>query len=166
MPVDLSNPQGFNAFWEATVDQFRAEAIDNHLDGGNLDPLNDHVTGPVDANTLASQYAFPIAWSVPLNHSPAYSTVSTDQGDLSMRVVVLASDTEPQAAFDKARTLGGRIVNNVEGSALVDDSGTAQAARVDLDDFQMDSRPVAQQGAQVKFAELAFSIHVERSYPA
>lgn len=164
MPVDLSNPQGFNQFWEDTVDQFRAEAVDNHLSGGNLDPVNDHVTGPVDSNTLASQYSFPVVWSVPMNHSPAYATVSTDQGALSMRVVVFAADTDAQTAFDKARVLGGRIVNNVEGSALVDGSGTAHAARVDLDDFQMDSRPVNQKGAQVKFSELAFSVHVERSY--
>lgn len=164
MPVDLSNPTGFNRYWEETVGQFRAEAVDDHLDGGNLDPINDHVTGPVDADTLASQYAFPVVWSVPTNHSPAYATVNTDQGTLSMRVVVFAADTDPDMALTKARVLGGRIVDNVEGSALVDDSGDAHAARVDLNDFQLDSRPVSGQGAQLKFAELAFGIQVERNY--
>lgn len=165
MPVDLSDPQGFNQFWDDVVGQFRKEAVDDHLQNGNLQPVNAHVTGPVDQDTLASQYAFPVVWSIPTNHSPAYATTSTDQGDLSMTVVVFASDVEPQAAFDKARHLGGRIVNNVEGSALVDDTGTAHAAQVRLDDFQMDSRPVTNQGgAQVKFCEMAFAIDVERRY--
>lgn len=164
MPVDLSNPQGFNAFWEDTVEHFRAEAIDDHLDGGNLDPVNDHVTGSVDADTLASQYAMPIVWSTPTNHSPAYATVGTDQGTLSMNVVVLAADQNPDSALQKARVLAGRIVDNVEGSALVDDSGTAHAGRVDLQDFQVDSRPVSGQGAAVKFTELSFGIQVERQY--
>lgn len=164
MPVDTSNPQGFNQFWEETVDQFRAEAVDDHLDGGNLDPVNSHITGSVDADTLAAQYDFPVVWSIPTNHSPNYATISTDQGTLTMNVVVFAADTDPDAAFTKARVLGGRIVNNVEGSALVDDSGTAHAARVDLNDFQTDSRPVANQGAQVKFAELSFAVEVERDY--
>lgn len=164
MPVDNTNPTGFNAFFEDTVAQFRAEAIDDHLNGGNLDPINTHITGPVDANTLASQYAFPVVWSIPTNHSPAYATVNTDQGTLTMNVVVFAADTDADSAFTKARVLGGRIVNNVEGSALVDGNGDAQAARVDLTDFQTDSRPVAEQGAQVKFAELGFAVQVERNY--
>lgn len=166
MPIDLSNPTGFNQFWTDTVSQFRTEAIDDHLNGGNLDPVNDHITGPVDATTLAAQYAMPVVWSVPTTHSPAYATISTDQGTLSMRVVVFAEDTDPSTAFDKARELGGRIVNNVERSALVDSNGNAQAAEVLLDDFQMDSRPVTNQGgAQLKFCELAFSIEVERKTP-
>jgi hypothetical protein len=164
MPVDLTDPQGFNKFWEETVGQFRAEAIDNHLDGGNLDPLNSHVTGAVDADTLAAQYDFPVVWSIPTNHSPNYATITTDQGALTINVVVFAADTDPDAAFQKARVLGGRIVNNVEGSALVDDNGDAHAGRVDLNDFQTDSRPVAGQGAQVKFAELSFAVQVERDY--
>jgi hypothetical protein len=157
MPMDLSNPTGFNKFW--------AEAIDDHLDGGNLDAVNEHITGAVDPDTLAAQYAFPVVWSVPTNHSPDYATVATDQGTLSFQVVTLAADTDPDIALQKARTLGGRIVNNVEGSALVDDSGTAHAARVDLDDFQLDSRPISGQGAQVKYCELAFAIRTERRYP-
>lgn len=164
MPVDLSDPSGFNKFWDDTVGAFRDEAIDDHIDGGNLDPLNDHVTGAVDSDTLAAQYAFPVVWSVALNHSPAYATTATDQGDLTMRVVVFASDTDPDLALQKARVLGGRIVDNVEGSALVDDAGNAQASKVELDDFQLDSRPVSGQGAQLKFAELAFSVNVERKY--
>lgn len=167
MPLDLDPSTGFNAYWDDTVSQFRKEAIDDHLaDGDVLDAVNSHVTGPVDADTLFAQYAFPIIWSIPTNHSTAYATTSTDHGALSMRVVVFATDTDPDIAFQKARVLGGHIVDNVEGSALVDDSGTAHAARVDLDDFQMDSRPVANQGnAQVKFCELSFSIQVERPYP-
>jgi hypothetical protein len=165
MPLDMSDPRGFNAFWEDTVDQFRLEAIDQHLDTGNLSAVNVHETGPVDQNALQSQYAFPVIWSVPTNHSPAYATTNTDHGDLGMRVVVFASDVDAQTAFDKARTLGGRVVNNVEGSALVDQNGDAHAANVLLDDFQTDSRPVNNQGnAQLKFAELAFSINVERPY--
>ena len=165
MPVDLSGQTGFNKFWSDTVGQFRAEAIDDHLNGGNLDAVNDHVTGPVDQQTLASQYAFPVIWSIPTNHSPAYATIATDQGALTIRVVVFATDTDPETAFDVARVLGGRVVNNVEGSALVDDSGTAHAAKVELADFQMDSRPVNNQGgAQLKFAELQFSVEIERRY--
>lgn len=167
MTVDFSNPQGFNKFFEDTVRLFREQAIDDHLaDGEDLDAINDHVTGAVDADTLAAQYNWPIVWSVPMNHSPAYATTTTDQGTLSIRVVVFAADTDPDTALQKARVLGGRIVTNIEGSALIDDQGKAHAARVDLDDFQLDSRPMSNQGAQVKFCELAFSIQVERHYPS
>lgn len=164
MTVSFSNPQGFNKYWEDTVGQFRKEAIDDELSGGNLDPVNAHITGPVDANTLAAQYEFPVVWSIPTDHSTAYATTSTDQGDLNMRVVVFAADTDPQSAFKKARVLGGRIVNNVEKSALVDQNGNAQAASVDLDQFQMDTRTVPQKGAQLKFNEQTWSINVERRY--
>lgn len=163
MPIDFSNPEGFNAFFEGTVGAFRSEAIDDHLSGGNLDPVNDHITGAVDADTLASQYDFPVVWSVPTNHSPAYATTATDQGTLSMRVVTFAADHDPDVAFKKARVLGGRIVNNVEGSALIVD-GRANASKVELADFQTDSRPVSGNGAVLKFAELAFNIEVERKY--
>jgi len=165
MPMDLSSPQGFNQFWEDTVEQFRAEAIDDHLNGGNLDVVNDHVTGPVDQNTLAAHYAYPVIWTIALNHSPNYATTATDQGVLSVRAVAFASDTDAETALSKARTLGGRMVNNVEGSALVDDQGDAHAANVRLIDFQLDSRPVTGQGAQVKFCEIQFGIDVERRYP-
>jgi len=164
MPVDMSDPSGFNAYWEATLTRFRAEAIDDHLDGGNLDPINDHVTGAVDQDSLASQYAFPVIWSVPSGHQPTYETVATDQGTIQVTVVVLAADTNPDMAFQKARTLGGRIIDNVEGSALVDDSGRAHASRVDLNEFILDNRPVSGKGAQVKFAEIDFNIEVERRY--
>jgi len=164
VPIDLGDPQGFNRFWENTVGAFRAEAIDDHLDGGNLDPVNAHITGVADANTLAAQYDFPVIWSTPTTHSPTYATVATDQGALSINVVIFAADTDPDAAFQKARVLGGRIVNNVEGSALVDDDGNANASKVELDEFRTDSRPVNQQGAQVKFAEVAFDVDVERRY--
>jgi hypothetical protein len=164
MPVDMSSPSGFNAYWEGTLTRFRAEAVDDHLDGGNLDPINDHVTGAIDQDTLASQYAFPVVWSVPSGHQPTYETVATDHGTMPVTVVVLAADTDPDMAFQKARTLGGRIIDNVEGSALVDDSGTAHASRVDLNEFIVDNRPVSGKGAQVKFAEIDFNIQTERNY--
>lgn len=163
MPMDLDDDSGFNQFWDDTISAFRKEAIDDHLDGGNLDAVNDHVIGPVDSTTLAAQYAMPVVWSVPTGHSPAYATTATDQGTLSMRVVTFAKDQHQPTAFKKARVLGGRIVDNVEGSALVVD-GRANASKVELDDFQTDSRPVSGQGAALKFAELAFSIEVERKY--
>lgn len=165
MALDMNPSSGFNAFWDDTVSQFRAEAIENHLDDGdNLDVINTHVTGAVDADTLQAQYAYPFVWSIATNHSPAYATTATDHGDLSMRVVFFAADYDPDTALQKARVMGGYCVDNVEGSALVDDTGTAHAAKVELDDFQLDSRPTSGDGAQVKFAELAFSIDVERKY--
>lgn len=164
MPVDLSSQAGFNSFWEGVVGEFRRIAIDDPMDGGNLDDVTTHLRGAVDQDTLVNQHAYPLVWSVPLNHSPSYATVNTDQGTLSMRVVVLAADTDPETAFRKARTLAGRVVNNVEGSALVDQNGDAQASTVELQDFQMDSRPLTSKGAQVKFGETQFSIDVERTY--
>ena len=56
MPVDLSNPSGFNEFWTSTVDQFRKEAIDDHLGSNeNLEPVEDHITGPVTEQQLRAQ---------------------------------------------------------------------------------------------------------------
>lgn len=165
MPVDTTDQQGFNKFWDDTVGQFRAEAIENHVQDGNLTALEDHVTGPVTEQQLAAQNAFPFVWTVPQSHSPAYATVNTDQGDLQMQVVMFAQDTDPEAAFTKARVLLGRVVNNVEGSALVDDSGTAHAASVDLTNFQMDiGISPGDSRAQVRSGQAIFSINVERPY--
>lgn len=164
MPVDLSNPSGFNQHWVDVVTQFRKEAIDDHLSGGNLDVINDHITGPVDPQTLAAQYAFPVVWSLPTSHSPAYDTVATDHGALDITVTVFAADTDAETAYQKARELGGRIVNNVEGSALVNDQGDAEAARVDLTQFDMDTRPATGNGAQVKYSEANYQVQTERNY--
>jgi len=164
MPVDLATQTGFNDFWEGVVGTFRRVAVDDPMNGGNLDGVTTHLKGAVDQDTLLNQHAYPVVWSVPLNHSPNYATVDSDQGTLSMRVVVLAADVDPETAFRKSRTLAGRIVNNVEGTALVDQNGDAQASNVELQDFQMDSRPLTSKGAQVKFAEVQFSIDVERRY--
>lgn len=165
MPVDMSNPTGFNQFWEDTVDQFRKEAIDDPMNGGNLDALNDHKTGPITADQLEAQQAYPFAWTVPQNHSPAYATAASDHGTLQMQVVMFAADAEAKAAFDKARTLLGRVVNNVEGSALVDSNGTAHAAQVKLQTFQMDfqASPGASR-AQIRTAQGMFGIEIERNY--
>ena len=161
--VDLSNPSGFNAFWERVIDAFRQVAIDDPMGGGNLDPVNEHVTGPVSAQNLRSQYAFPIVWSVPEGHTPAYDTISTDQGDIRMRVVTFAADTDPQRAFDVARALAGRIVNNVEGNRSLVIDGSANAEATFLDDFQMDFRVTdGNERAQVKYAQMFFDVETKR----
>jgi len=167
MPVDLSNPSGFNEFWKNTVDQFRTEAIDDHTgSGGDLEPIEYHHTGPVSESQLRAQNAYPWVWSVPQTHTPSYATINTDQGELQMQIVVFAQDTDPQSAFDKARALLGRIVNKVEGSALVDSNGNAQAAQVRLDTFDMDSgvSPGGSSRAQTRAGMAIFNIEIERSY--
>jgi uncharacterized protein (DUF2252 family) len=165
MPVDLSSPQGFNRFWADVVDQFRREAIDDHLQDGNLTPVQDHVVGPTTEEELAAQNAYPFVWSLAQSHTPNYATVSEDHGDLEIQVFLFAQDTNTKAAFDKARALLGRVVNNVEGSALVDDSGTAHASKVLLDSFQMDiGVSPGTNRAQVRSGQATFSVDVERRY--
>lgn len=163
MPVDLSNPTGFNRFWQEVVGRFRSEAVDDPMDGGNLDALEDHITGPVTADQLRAQNAYPFAWSVPRNHSPAYATVTEDQGTLQIQVVIFAADADPELAFEKARVLAGRVVDNVEGSALVGPNGKAAASQVSLQNFQMDFQASpGDSRAQTRTAQTLFGVEVER----
>lgn len=165
--MELVDETGFNAFWDGAVDTFRNLVIDEPMEpGGNLEPVNNHVTGPIDANGLANQNAYPFIMSVPMNWSPNYATNTTDQGVLEMQVVAFAADIDIDVAFEKARVLGGRIVDNVEDNrALVDDEGRANASAVWLDDFQMDFTPSgAQSNQQIKYCNLVFRIEAKRSY--
>lgn len=164
MPMDLSNPSGFAKWWDDTVGQFRKEAIDDPMADGNLTVLNNHVTGPITAEQLAAQQAYPFVWSVPQNHSPSRATVSTDHGTLQVQVVTFAADTDADTAFRKAVHLAGRIVDNVEGSALVDDSGSAHAAEVSLTNFQPDYQASPGEArAQVRTCQAIFDIETERT---
>lgn len=154
----------FNDFWEDVVGAFRTVAIDDAMDGGNLDGLNDHVTGPVTDQHLAAQYAFPIVWSVPESHTPDYATVRSDQGDLRVRVITFAADADPQTAFDEARELGGHIVDNVEANRSLVVDGSAHAEGVWLSEFQMDFRvTMGNERAQVKFCQMFFDINTKRA---
>ena len=169
--IDLSDPSGFNEYWTDTVDAFREVAIDGPLadPASNLttadgDPvLNAHVTGPVSDQNLAAQYAFPIAWSVPEGHTPSYDTVSTDQGDIRMRVVTFAADTDPDRASKVARALGGRIVDNVEANRSLVVDGDVHAEGTFLTEFQADFRITSgNERAQVKYCQMFFDIGTKR----
>lgn len=162
---DTPEPGSYNEWWTDIVGAFRSVAIDDHLaDGENLDRLNDHITGPVSSDSLASQYQYPVIWSVPQSHTPAYDTVSTEHGDIQVQVVVFATDVEPDAAFQKARALAGRVIDNVEANRSLVIDGTSHGD-VFLDSLQMDfqSYPGSPR-AQLKFAQMLFSIDINRRY--
>jgi len=133
------------------------------MEDGNLEDLNAHVTGPQTDQGLAAQYAFPVVWTVPEGHTPDYTTVRSDQGDLRIRVITFAADTDPEAAFDRARKLGGRIVDNVEANRSLVVDGDAHAEGTWLSEFQMDFRvTTGNERAQVKYCQMFFDIDVKR----
>lgn len=153
----------FNDFWDDVVSAFRQVAIDDPMDGGPLDDVNDHVTGPTTDQNLSAQYAFPVIWSVPEGHTPDYTTTASDQGDLRVRVVTFAADTDPEAAFDRARMFGGHVVDAVEANRSLVVDGDAHAEGVWLSDFQMDFRvTTGNERAQVKYCQMFFDIGVKR----
>lgn len=165
--MNLDDQNGFNAAWDDVVTTFRKVAIDDPMDGGNLDVLNSHAQGPIDANGLANQMAYPFVMSVPMNWDPDFATTASDQGTLNIQVVAFAADAELEIAFEKARILGGRIVNNVEANQSLVDPETGRA-RGDafLTDFQMDFTPSGgpNNRQQVKFCNLQFGIEAKRHY--
>lgn len=162
MTIDLSTQTGFNGFLDRLITRFRDQAINSELDGGNLDAVNQHVEGPINTDQLSSQYAYPILWSVPQTYSTAYDTVASDHGELQIQVIVVASDADPKVAFEKARVVIGRVIGNVERSALVD-AGEAAASNVRLENLQLDFE--ARRGgnrAQLRYAQAVFGIDAER----
>jgi len=170
--IDLSNPQGFSKFWDDVVTAFREVAIDNPMQaGGNLydsddgQPVfNDHIKGPVDGQTLASQYAYPVVWSVPQNWSPAYDTTASDEGTLSLQVVVFTQDADQEVGFRKARELLGRITNNVENDRSLSGGSTDAAGKVGgtwLMDFNLNFT-LGQQKGQLTYAQGLFDIEAKR----
>lgn len=166
MPIDLDNPSGFSKFWDDVVTAFREVAIDNELDDGNLDVLNDHIKGPVDGQTLASQYAYPVVWSVPQNWSPAYDTSAADDGNLSVQVVVFTQDADLEVGYQKARELSGRIVDNIEDDRELAGGSTDAAGSVGgtwMTDFNLNFT-LGGQGtrAQITYAQVLFSIDAKR----
>ena len=168
MPVDTSNQTGFNDAWDQLVSSFRAVAIDNHTDQGEaLEDLKNHITGPTNGQELAAQVAYPVVWTLPTSWNPSYDTVSTDQGVLEIRAVVIGNNTDQQVAFDDARILLGRIVNNIENDPELAGAGDPVASRTWLADFQMDDRVnrSGDQRAQLKFATGLFRITAKRILP-
>lgn len=173
MPIDLSNPSGFNAFWVNVVEAFREIGIGDYSDDdptnwtvpsnlqdGSGDPiLNDHIKGPVDGQTLASQHAYPVVWSVPQSWTPSYDTSKSDQGQLQVMVVVFAADQDQWYGFRKARELGGRIVNNLEADRALDGNASA----VWLENFQTDFLVGGQNTrAQLQFCSAVYQIDAKR----
>jgi len=173
MPIELDNPSGFSKTWDDIVTAFREVAIDQPMNGGNLtdaggDPvLNDHITGPVNGQTLAAQYAYPVVWSVPQQWTADYQTTAADQGQLQLQVVVFTADADQETAFRKARELLGRIVNNVEADRSLSGGTTDAAGKVGgtwLTNFQMDFTLSAGQGnrAQITWGQALFDIDAKR----
>jgi hypothetical protein len=173
MPIDLSNPSGFSKTWDDIVTAFREVAIDQPMNGGNLtdgngDPvLNDHITGPVDGQTLASQYAYPVVWSVPQTWNPDYRTTSADHGELQAQVVVFTQDQDQDYAFRKARELLARIVTNIEDDRELSAGTTDAAGKVGgtwMTNFQMDYVLASGGGqrAQINYGQALFQIDAKR----
>lgn len=171
--VDLSNPSGFSKTWDDIVTAFRDVAIDNAMDpGGNLHDgsapvVNDHVTGPVTGETLATQYAYPVLWSVPQQWTADYQTTSADHGELQIQVVSFAADQDPETGFRVARELLGRVVNNIEDDRELSGGSTDAAGKVGgtwMTNFQMDytlSTDGGQRG-QLFFGQALFQIDAKR----
>lgn len=173
MTLDLSNPSGFSKFWNDVVTAFREVAVDNATNsGGNLhdgsDPvINDHIKGPVDGQTLASQYAYPVIWTVPQQWVPAYQTNASDQGEMQIQVVAFTMDQDAETGFQKARELLGRIVNNIEDDRSLSGGSTDAAGsigRTELTNFQMDFVLSTEGGqrAQLTWGQALFDLHAKR----
>lgn len=175
MSIDLSNPSGFSKTWDDIVTAFREVAIDNAMAaGGNLhdgsagEPiLNDHITGPVDGQTLAAQYAYPVVWSVPQTWTADYRTNASDQGELQVQVVIFTQNQDQDRAFREGRELLGRIVNNVENDRSLSGGSTDAAGKVGgtwMTNFQMDFTMSTGQGtrAQLTWGQALFQIDAKR----
>lgn len=175
MPIDLSNPSGFSKTWDDVVTAFREVAIDNAMaSGGNLydssagEPVvNDHIKGPVTGDVLASQYAYPVVWSLPQVYTPQDRRPAAEHGEFQVQVVMFAADHDPETGFRKARELLARVVNNIEDDRSLSGGSTDAAGSVSgtfLTNFKLDFTMQQGQGqrAQLFWGQALFQIDAKR----
>lgn len=125
-PTDAGhNPEDYTGFTKAHLEafsRFRDVAVDNHLDGGNLDgsganpDVQHHIKGVVDQETLLNQYELPVVMSIPTSGSSTPRTTAADDTEFRFSVSAWVSDYDQAYGLEKAQIIIGNIINNVESN--------------------------------------------------
>lgn len=123
------DPEDFTGFTRdhlQVFSRFRSVAIDNHLDGGNLDGtgsnprVKNHIKGVVDANTLLNAYELPAVMSVPTGVSSQPRTTAADDTDFGFAVSAWVSDYDQAYGLELAQVIIGNIIDNVESNRTLE----------------------------------------------
>ena len=123
------DPEDFTGFTRdhlQVFSRFRSVAIDNHLDGGNLDgtgsnpKVHHHIKGVVDANTLVNQYKLPVVMSVPTNVGNEARTTASDDTDFGFAVSAWVSDYDQAYGLELAQVIIGNIITNIEANRTLE----------------------------------------------
>lgn len=108
-----ANYEGFTQFQLEILERFRAVAVDNHLDVGNLDgagdhpTVNAHETGIVSGEQLFRQYDLPIAITVPTGTETESRTMGADTATLTYSVSAWVSDYDQPYGMTEAQSSSG-----------------------------------------------------------
>jgi hypothetical protein len=169
---DTANLSGFAQFYLEVLEVFRQKAVDNHLaTGENLEDVQAHIRGVVDEETLLEQYELPVVMTTPTPLSPDYSTISADNGTMTVQCVAWTADYDPGdlgqvIALEDAIILGGNILTNVEESrTLVNSDGEALAESITVSDFSPDFSMGNFGSYVLKFCKVDFDIRYKRRTP-
>lgn len=121
---DPANLSGFNQFYFEIVNRFRDEAIDAHIDSGNLSDLTAHVPGIVAPGQLLNHFEPPLVFSVLGTYDGEPRTTLKEQGELNIDVAVFNWDysrVDPHN-LDYTVNLTNIVIDNVEDKRTLTDS--------------------------------------------
>ena len=124
MPTDAGfDPGDFSGFTAAhleVLERFRDVAVDNHLDGGNLDGTGDnpdvkhHVKGVVSSEQLLNHYELPVVMSIPTGVGDQPRNIQANDTTYGFSVSAFVADYDQQYGLELAQVIIGNIVDNVE----------------------------------------------------
>lgn len=181
MPTEAGfDPSNFSGFTEAhleVMERFRDVAVDNHLDGGNLDGSGSnpdvihHIKGVVSAEQLLNQYELPVVMSVPTGVGDQPRNIQANDTTYGFSISAFVADYDQQYGLELAQIIIGNIVDNVEqnrtlqkadgSDPIAKDAHLAGSDSVSFD-FTLN---VAGEKVHLKYGSADFTVETKRRKP-
>jgi len=178
MPTEAGfDPGDFSGFTEAhleVMERFRDVAVDNHMDGGNLDgtgagpQVNAHIKGVVDANTLRRQYELPVVMSIPTGVGSSPRNIAADDTTYGFSVAAWVTDTDQAYGLELAQIIIGNIINNVESNRTLESSpgaGDPVAEDVTWNSLEPDFQFSEDESMVINWCSVSFDVTSRRTRP-
>lgn len=150
------------------LDRFRAVAVDNHIDGGNLSDLTYHETAMVSGDVLVETYDPPVVFSVFSGYDSTADTIAKNTDTLTIDVAVFDWNYSPEWGLENVLRLCANVVSNVEANRTLESevgAGDPVATDVTWSGLDPDFRFAGNNGAVFHWCSVTFEVESRRERP-
>lgn len=165
---DPGELDGFTRHLFTVLGRFRAVAIDDHIDGGNLADLTYHETGMVNGDTLLNTYNPPVVFSVFSGYGSEADTVAKQTDTFTVDVAVFDWNYSREWGLENVLRLVANVVNNVEANRTLESSpgaGDPVAEDVTWSSLEPDFQFSEDESMVINWCSASFEITSRRIRP-